>query len=325
MGRPGMSSGGGGSSGGHSSGRSSGGHYVGSSGRNSRPMGGSSTFRPGHSSGNGWGSPPPPPGGGIYHHHYYGDYGGYYPPRRSSSIGGILTAIFFLFVFLFVFVSSFSNDKQVSTRNREKIENPVAYTNDCVKDEIGYVEDVSALSRNLQNFYNKTGIQPYIYLKAYDASLSTDAEKEDYAKDWYDKNIDNEDTFLYVYFEDADPDEVGYMAYVNGKEVTSVMDAEAVSIFWNYIDRYWTDGSLTMVQVFTKTFDSTAKTIMTKSTTGKDLAKKGILFGTVLVGVVAVIVILRMHYKRQKEKAQETIEILNTPLNHQDNIRDKYL
>lgn len=322
MGRPGMSSGGGGSSGGHSSGRSSGGHYVGSSGRNSRPMGGSSSFRPGGSSGGGWG--PPPPGGG-FHNHYYGGYGGYYPPRRSSSIGGILTAIFFLFVFLFVFVSSFSNGKQVSTRNREKIENPVAYTNDCVKDEIGYVEDTSALSRNLQNFYNKTGIQPYIYLKAYDSSLTTDTEKEDYARDWYDKNIDNEDTFLYVYFEDADPDEVGYMAYVNGKEVTSVMDAEAVSIFWNYIDRYWTDGSLTMVQVFSKTFDSTAKTIMTKSTTGKDLVKKGILFGTVLVGAVAVIVILRMHYKRQKEKAQETIDILNTPLDHQDNIRDRYL
>lgn len=322
MGRPGMSSGGGGSSGGHSSGRSSGGHRVGSSGRSSRPMGSGSSFRSGGSSGGGWG--PPPPGGGFPYHHY-GGYGGYYPPRRSSSFGGILTAIFFLIVFLFVFVGSFSSGKQVSTRNREKIENPVAYTNDCVKDEIGYVEDVSALSRNLQNFYNKTGIQPYIYLKAYDASLSTDAEKEEYAKDWYDKNIDNEDTFLYVYFEDADPDEVGYMAYVNGKEVTSVMDAEAVSIFWNYIDRYWTDGSLTMVQVFTKTFDSTAKTIMTKSTTGKDLAKKGILFGTVLVGAVAVIVILRMHYKRQKEKAQETIDILNTPLDHQDNIRDRYL
>lgn len=322
MGRPGTSSGGGGSFGGHSSGRSSGGHRVGSSGRSSRPMGSGSSFRSGGSSGGGWG--PPPPGGGFPYHHY-GGYGGYYPPRRSSSIGSILTAIFFLFVFLFVFVSSFSNGKQVSTRNRERIENPVAYTNDCVKDEIGYVEDVSALSRNLQNFYNKTGIQPYIYLKAYDASLSTDTEKEDYAKDWYDKNIDNEDTFLYVYFEDADPDEVGYMAYVNGKEVTSVMDAEAVSIFWNYIDRYWTDGSLTMVQVFTKTFDSTAKTIMTKSTTGKDLAKKGILFGTVLVGAVAVIVILRMHYKCQKEKAQETIDILNTPLDHQDNIRDRYL
>jgi len=322
MGRPGMSSGGGGSSGGHSSGRSSGGHYVGSSGRSSRPMGSGSLFRSGGSSGGGWG--PPPPGGGFPYHHY-GGYGGYYPPRRSSSFGGILTAIFFLFVFLFVFVGSFSSGKQVSTRNREKIENPVAYTNDCVKDEIGYVEDASALSRNLQNFYNKTGIQPYIYLKAYDASLSTDAEKEEYARDWHDKNIDNEDTFLYVYFEDADPDEVGYMAYVNGKEVTSVMDAEAVSIFWNYIDRYWTDGSLTMVQVFSKTFDSTAKTIMTKSTTGKDLAKKGILFGTVLVGAVAVIVLLRMHYKRQKEKAQETVDILNTPLDHQDNIRDRYL
>jgi len=32
-----------------------------------------------------------------------------------------------------------------------------------------------------------------------------------------------------------------------------------------------------------------------------------------------------MHYKRQKEKAQETIDILNTPLDHQDNIRDRYL
>lgn len=55
------------------------------------------------------------------------------------------------------------------------------------------------------------------------------------------------------------------MAYVNGKQVTSVMDSEAVNIFWNYIDRYWTDDSLSTVEVFTKTFNSTANTIMEKS------------------------------------------------------------
>lgn len=54
------------------------------------------------------------------------------------------------------------------------------------------------------------------------------------------------------------------MAYVNGKQVTSVMDSEAIDIFWNYLDRYWTDSSLSTVDVFTKTFDSTAKTIMKK-------------------------------------------------------------
>ena len=104
-------------------------------------------------------------------------------------------------------------------------------------------------------------------------SLTSDNQKDEYAQTWYSENIDNEDTFLFVYFEEQNSDEIGYMAYVNGKQVTSVMDSEAIDIFWNYIDRYWTDSSLSTVDVFTKTFDSTAKTIMKKSTTSKDIIK----------------------------------------------------
>lgn len=71
-----------------------------------------------------------------------------------------------------------SDDSDVtSTINREKIENPIPYDNNCIKDELGYVENTSKLSKNLKNFYNKTGIQPYIYLKSYDETLTSDSQK----------------------------------------------------------------------------------------------------------------------------------------------------
>ena len=38
-----------------------------------------------------------------------------------------------------------------------------------------------------------------------------------------------------------------------------------------------------------------------------------------------MIYILRMKFKRDKEKAKETIEILKTPLDKSDELRDKYL
>lgn len=315
MPRPGTSSGGHRSSGGHSSSRVGGGHHV---GRSSRPTG-SSSFNRGSSMHHYHHTPPPPRRG-------------YYEYRRNvytSSSSGLGTLIACLIVFAVVIFSFFmiaSDDSDVtSTINREKIENPIPYDNNCIKDELGYVENTSKLSKNLKNFYNKTGIQPYIYLKSYDETLTSDSQKDNYAQNWYEQNIDNEDTFLFVYYEDQDPNEIGYMAYVNGKQVTSVMDSEAVNIFWNYIDRYWTDDSLSTVEVFTKTFNSTANTIMEKSTTSNDIIKIICIIVGIIIVIGGIIYILRMKFKRDKEKAKETVEILKTPLDKSDELRDKYL
>ena len=219
-----------------------------------------------------------------------------------------------------------SSSAAVSTRNRAKLENMIPYQNDCVTDELGYIEDVSRLSRQLQSFYDTTGIQPYLYLKSYDAALTTDEEKELWAQDWYEENIDNETTFLYVYFGESDPDTVGYMAYVNGKSVTSVMDAEAVDIFWNYLDRYWVDDNLSMTDVFIKTFDATAETIMTKTTTFADVMKIVMMIFLVIIVDICVGILFRMKFRRDKEKAAETERILNTPLEKaSDDLKDKYL
>lgn len=315
MPRPGTSSGGHRSSGGHSSSRVGGGHHV---GRSSRPTGSSSFNR----------------GSSMHHYHHtpLPPRRGYYGYRRNvytSSSSGLGTLIACLIVFAVVIFSFFmiaSDDSDVtSTINREKIENPIPYDNNCIKDELGYVENTSKLSKNLKNFYNKTGIQPYIYLKSYDETLTSDSQKDNYAQNWYEQNIDNEDTFLFVYYEDQDPNEIGYMAYVNGKQVTSVMDSEAVNIFWNYIDRYWTDDSLSTVEVFTKTFNSTANTIMEKSTTSNDIIKTICIIVGIIIVIGGIIYILRMKFKRDKEKAKETVEILKTPLDKSDELRDKYL
>ena len=315
MPRPGTSSGGHRSSGGHSSSRVGGGHHV---GRSSRPTG-SSSFNRGPSMHHYHHTPPPPRRG------YYG----YRRNVYTSSPSGLGTLIACLIVFAVVIFSFFmiaSDDSDVtSTINREKIENPIPYDNNCIKDELGYVENTSKLSKNLKNFYNKTGIQPYIYLKSYDETLTSDSQKDNYAQNWYEQNIDNEDTFLFVYYEDQNPNEIGYMAYVNGKQVTSVMDSEAVNIFWNYIDRYWTDDSLSTVEVFTKTFNSTANTIMEKSTTSNDIIKIICIIVGIVIVIGGIIYILRMKFKRDKEKAKETVEILKTPLDKSDELRDKYL
>lgn len=315
MPRPGTSSGGHRSSGGHSSSRVGGGHHV---GRSSRPTG-SSSFNRGSSMHHYHHTPPPPRRG------YYGYRRNVYT-SSSSGLGTLIACLIVFAVVIFSFFMIASDDSDVtSTINREKIENPIPYDNNCIKDELGYVENTSKLSKNLKNFYNKTGIQPYIYLKSYDEALTSDSQKDNYAQNWYEQNIDNEDTFLFVYYENQDPNEIGYMAYVNGKQVTSVMDSEAVNIFWNYIDRYWTDDSLSTVEVFTKTFNSTANTIMEKSTTSNDIIKIICIIVGIIIVIGGIIYILRMKFKRDKEKAKETVEILKTPLDKSDELRDKYL
>ena len=315
MPRPGTSGGGHRSSGGHSSSRVGGGHHV---GRSSRPTG-SSSFNRGPSMHHYHHTPPPPRRG------YYGYRRNVYT-SSSSGLGTLIACLIVFAVVIFSFFMIASDDSDVtSTINREKIENPIPYDNNCIKDELGYVENTSKLSKNLKNFYNKTGIQPYIYLKSYDETLTSDSQKDNYAQNWYEQNIDNEDTFLFVYYEDQNPNEIGYMAYVNGKQVTSVMDGEAVDIFWNYIDRYWTDDSLSTVEVFTKTFNSTANTIMEKSTTSNDIIKIICIIVGIVIVIGGIIYILRMKFKRDKEKAKETVEILKTPLDKSDELRDKYL
>lgn len=326
MGRAGAGGGGGGhSGGGHSSSRSSGGHHV-SSGSSGRRAGGGRSSYSGHSS----------YGGGRF----YG--GGFYPrpPRRSTVIvshGGSFNAVISLIIFVVILIAAFggfpssnsSSTKSVpkSTQNRERLESGVGYDNNCIVDNIGWFDNVTKTEKSIKKFYDKTGVQPYIVLNAYDSTLLTDTAKEEYAKKWYDEHIKNESTFLYMYFAEPDTDnDVGYMAYVNGKQVSSVMDSEAIEIFWAYVDKYWY-SDMSTDDMFTTIFTKTADRIMTKSTTAADVGNNAVKVIGVIVVFAGIIVVMVIRRKHKAEEAKETEKILNTPLNgdsEADDLLKKY-
>lgn len=330
MGRAGAGGGGGGhSGGGHSSGRSSGGHRVssGSSGRRAGSGGGS------RGSYGGFGGPSH--GGGFYG-------GGFYPrpPIRNTVFighGGVVNTIISIIIFIVVLVTAFggfpssksSSTKNIpkSTQNRERLESGVGYDNNCIVDNIGWFDNVTKTEKSIKKFYDKTGVQPYIVLNAYDSTLLTDTAKEEYAKKWYDEHIKNESTFLYMYFAEPDADnDVGYMAYVNGKQVSSVMDSEAIEIFWAYVDKYWY-SDMSTDDMFTTIFTKTADRIMTKSTTVADIGNNVVKAIGVIVVFAGIIVVMVIRRKHKAEEAKETEKILNTPLNgdsEADDLLKKY-
>lgn len=339
MGRAGGGGGGRSSGGGHSHSRSGGGHRVGSSSSGSRARGGG--FGGGPSGGprrtggpgapprhhGGPGMPPPP----RPRRRYYG--GGY----GRGHVGCLFTVIW-TFIILTAIVCVFSGSRhmayyggtssnsQVSTIQREKLESGNAYMNNCVVDEIGWFDNVSKTESQLKEFWEETGVQPYIILKDYDASLTTDAQKEQWTLDYYDANFDTENIFLYVYFAEEDVDtDVGYMCYANGKQTSSVMDSEAVEIFWNNIDKYWyTD--LSTDDLFVNAFNDTADTIMRVSTTKEDVTVWGIVLATVIMAGIVIIIVIKQKNQRAKEKAAEDERILNTPLEElrNDDLTKKY-
>lgn len=271
--------------------------------------------------------PPPPPYRRGYRER---------PPRRGGGcLTNLITLVILIIILLIVFNNSThsriydfsSSNSQRSTIAREKLDTNNAYINDCVIDELGWFDNVSKTESRLKDFWEKTGVQPYIILRDYDVSLSTDSQKEQWALDYYEENFDTENIFLFVYFAEEDTDnDVGYMAYANGYQTSSVMDSEAVEIFWNNIDKYWYTN-LSTDDLMVNAFLDTANTIMHVSTTGKDIFKWVLILAVVILVGVIIIKLIKQKNQRAKEKAEEDQRILNTPIHDiaKDDLENKYL
>lgn len=154
-----------------------------------------------------------------------------------------------------------SNSSSGSSSSREKADTGLTFDSDCIVDEAGLLEDIETVGEDLEEFFEATGVQPYVYLKAYDDSLTTDSKKDAWAEDWYEDNIDNEGTFLFVYFDEEDENEDVYWSCVCGYDIDTVMDEEAREIFWDYVDEYWY-SNLELDEVIPKIFNATAEAIM---------------------------------------------------------------
>ena len=327
----------GGSGGGHSGGGFSGGSRGGGGFSGGSFGGGGRSFGGGRSSGGGFGGFSGHSGGG-----YRPSGGGYRPsfyPGGMSPVsggggggcgcggcmgGGCLTTFLVLMVALFLLAMVFGVISEVgggtmsssgssgsvskSTVAREPL--PLSASNETgyYTDEEDWFSRPSALEKGLKYFYQKTGVQPYVYV-AGSSHGTTISALQAFADEQYDELFSDEAHYLMVFYDNGSG---GYSwAYSVGTQAKSVMDNEANEILADYIDRYYYDNTITDEEFFSLSFEKTADRIMT-------VTKPASAYIMPVVGVVAVLVIAfiwwRAAVKARQKKAEQTAKILGTPL-----------
>lgn len=124
-------------------------------------------------------------GGHHYHHHHYSNGG------SSPSISAIFTwiAICFILLAVYIIISPSSSSIPASTTQRERVNTKNAYINDCVIDEIGWIDNETKVASKLKEFYKLTGCQPYIILREYDSTMDTMSKREAWSQSYYDTHF----------------------------------------------------------------------------------------------------------------------------------------
>lgn len=351
MGRSGGSGGrsGGGSFGGsRSSGGRSGGGF-GSIGRSGGSFGGGSfggrsggSFG-GHSGGSfggGFGgSPFGRPGGGGYRGPVFIPTGGGGFRNRNSGPGGcgcltliIVLLIIIIFIAMINGLSSFDSGSMessgitTSTVEREALPKGSVNETDYYTDELGWISNETKLVRGLKYFYEKTGVQPYLYITdtVGGSHYPSESELDAYARNLYDELFTDEAHILLVFFEYENE---GYMdRYVCGTQAKTVIDSEAADILLDYLDRNYYNNDLTDEEFFSNSFSDAADRIMT-------VTKSPWISVMTVFGIIVLVLILFVwwkNYKKQKNlEAKQTEDILNTPIHkfeedEAENLARKY-
>ncbi len=177
-------------------------------------------------------------------------------------------------------------------------------------DELGWIGNQTQLLWGLKHFYQKTGVQPHLYITdTVDGTHYPSAEQLDlYARGLYDELFTDEAHLLLVFFEYQS----GYMdRYVCGTQAKAIIDQEAADILLDYIDLYYYDDSLTDEQFFSKAFSEAADRIMT-------VTRSPWIPAVIVIGLLITAAIGFAWWKQAKEQkekeARRTEAILKTPL-----------
>ena len=218
---------------------------------------------------------------------------------------------------------------QASSTVREKLPADAVTKTDWYTDADGdWVHNPSRLTSGLERFYDKTGVQSYVYILPNGTSTSVD-ELTARAKQLYGELFQDEGHFLLVFCDDGN----GSFAcgYTVGTAASAVMDSEALGILADELD-YAYNNAASDEEVFSDAFERTAERIMSAAedeAAGQALlVVGGVVVAVLVVGGVALVVARRRKAAKAEEKRRME-EILNTPLEHfgdkkVEDLADKY-
>lgn len=179
-------------------------------------------------------------------------------------------------------------------------------------DELGWIGNATKLTAGLKNFYQRTGVQPYLYITdtINGSHTPTDADVKAFAEARYDELFSDEAHLLFIFFEYT-PSQY-HTWYMNGRQAKTVLDDEAMDILLDYVDLYYyQEDKYSDEEFFSLSFDEASKRIMT-------VTKSPWVSVMLVAGAVLVVWLLFSWWKKAKKQknleAEQTEKILNTSL-----------
>lgn len=250
---------------------------------------------------------------------YYGgsNYGG--GGCGSGCVSTAFIIIIFMVVITLVIPNLFgslgnsNSSHSITPSTVERVALPKGQVNETAyfTDDAGWVESQSVLNNGLKYFYDKTGVQPHVYIttEVDGSNYATMSQVEEYANEMYDELFTDEAHLLLMFYEGTPNNYISY--YVTGTQAKTVVDAEAGDILLDYIDRYYYDMSLNTSEFFSKSFTDAADRIM-------EVTKSPWITVFMVIGGAIIVGILFLWWRKRKQQeaieAKRTEDMLNKPL-----------
>ncbi|MBQ4425432.1 MAG: hypothetical protein II882_06840 [Lachnospiraceae bacterium] len=200
-----------------------------------------------------------------------------------------------------------TEDISPSTRTRTKLDKGAVSETGYYQDDLGLIKSRSVLEKGMKYFYDKTGVQPYLYLTdTLGASeIMSEARMAASVQSIYDDRFTDEGHALLLFYRNAGDTEPYRVCCVSGTAAGTVMDSEARDILLDYIRVFYynTDSypGGPDEQFFSDAFTRTARDIMSvRSRTG--------WIGALVIVSAAMLAVAALEYRKalREKKARET-------------------
>ena len=282
----------------------------------------------------------------------YGGFGGFGRPMGAPAgggcgcggcLGGLVAIVVVALVFALLSTSlstcsgaplyggpSYPQGQSSSSQTvREKLPADAVNKTDWYTDADGdWIGSASRLTSGLEHFFDKTGVQPYVYILPNGESTSTE-ELTELANRLYGELFTDEGHFLLVFCDDGSGS--FNCGYTVGTEASAIMDQEALDILADELD-YAYNNADTEEEVFSDAFSETADRIMSAAEDEQRDQTTMLVVGGVVVVVAAgaaIAYVVRRRKAKQAEEDKRMEDILNTPLEKfgdkdVEDLADKY-
>lgn len=188
------------------------------------------------------------------------------PPQlkawQNAVIGCVALILFSLFLAMVAGIMSdgTSSLPYTSATKRTKLAVSASKSTAWYADEDGdWIHDQQRMEKGLRHFYDATRVRPFVLILKNGSETSTAALQKE-AEDKYSQMFEDEGHFLLVFCDDGNG--AYNCGYQTGSAAKQVMDDEAIGIFQRYLNRWYSDTSVSEEDIFSNAFANTGDAIM---------------------------------------------------------------